>query len=219
MGMESPHMPPWLQRTLFTLLAAAFSGGANGELYRYQNEDGKVVYDQHVPPQYVKRGYEVLSDDGELIRVVPGELTPEEKKRRDARIAAEKAEQHRLEEQRKNDAELMRLYKSVEDVENARDRKIKALQNSIDLSQENLDRLFNQKRNVESHAATLERDGLPVNEDIMEQLRAIESQIATQNAEIEARKREQDDIRDQYGRDIERLQELLSRLQPNYTSG
>ncbi|MEJ2130837.1 MAG: hypothetical protein P8Y95_04255, partial [Gammaproteobacteria bacterium] len=92
-------------------------------------------------------------------------------------------------------------------------------QNSIDLSQENLDRLFNQNRNVESHAAPLERDGLPVNEDIMEQLRAIESQIATQNAEIEARKREQDDIRDQYGRDIERLQELLSRLQPNYTSG
>ena len=41
------------------------------ELYRYTNEEGSVVVGYQIPPQYVAGGYEVLNDEGVVVRVVP----------------------------------------------------------------------------------------------------------------------------------------------------
>jgi hypothetical protein len=149
---------------------------------------------------------------------VAPELTPAEKVVRDARVAAEKTEQRRLDDQRDNDIELLRLYKSVGDVERARDRKVRTLQGAIDLTEENLSRLVKQKQNVETRAAGLERGGLPVSEEVMENLRVIDEQIVERRAEIEARSREQDAVRVEYDKDKERVSELLRRAARRYSS-
>ena len=52
---------------------------SSAELYRYTNAEGTVVIDHRIPPQYVAQGYEVLNDKGVVVRVVPRELTPEER--------------------------------------------------------------------------------------------------------------------------------------------
>lgn len=206
------------QRTLVLVLGSALWVSGHADLYRYQNEEGKIVYDHHVPPKFVHKGYTVLSEEGRVIRVVAPELTPAEKVVRDARVAAEKAKQRRLDDQRDNDIELLRLYKSVGDVERARDRKVRALQGAIDLTEENLKRLVRQKLKVESHAAALERGGLPVGNEVMENLRVIDEQIAERRAEIEARSREQDAVRADFDNDRERVRELLARAAMRYSS-
>ena len=206
------------RRTLVLVLGSALWVSGHADLYRYENDEGKIVYDHHVPPKFVHKGYTVLSEEGRVIRVVAPELTPVEKVVRDARVAAEKAEQRRLDDQRDNDIELLRLYKSVGDVERARDRKVRTLQGAIDLTEENLSRLVKQKQNVESRAADLERGGLPVSEEVMENLRVIDEQIAERRAEIEARSREQDAVRVEYDKDKERVSELLRRAARGYSS-
>lgn len=206
------------RRTLVLVLGSALWVSGHADLYRYQNEEGKIVYDHHVPPKFVHKGYTVLSEEGRVIRVVAPELTPAEKVVRDARVAAEKANQRRLDDQRDNDIELLRLYKSVGDVERARDRKVRALQGAIDLTEENLKRLVRQKLKVESHAAALERGGLPVGNEVMENLRVIDEQIAERRAEIEARSREQDAVRADFDNDRERVRELLARAAMRYSS-
>ena len=204
-------------RTLLILGLTVWTSG-HADLYRYENDQGKLVYDHHVPPKFVHKGYTVLSEEGRVLRVVEPELSPEEKVVRNARVAAEEAEQRRLDDQRDNDKELLRLYKSVGDVERARDRKIRALQSAVDLTEENLNRLVKQKLSVETHAADLERGGLPVSEEVMENLRIIDEQIAERRQEIESRSREQDTIRAQYDRDMKRVRELLDRTAPRYSS-
>ena len=206
------------RRTLVLVLGSALWVSGHADLYRYENDEGKIVYDHHVPPKFVHKGYTVLSEEGRVIRVVGPELTPAEKVVRDARVAAEKAKQRRLDDQRDNDIELLRLYKSVGDVERARDRKVRALQGAIDLIEENLKRLVRQKLKVESHAAALERGGLPVGNEVMENLRVIDQQIAERRAEIEARSREQDAVRADYDNDRERVRELLARAAMRYSS-
>ena len=49
------------------------------QLYRYRNADGVVVVDYQVPVEYVGKGYEVLNDEGIVIKVIPRELTEEER--------------------------------------------------------------------------------------------------------------------------------------------
>ena len=44
------------------------------ELYRYTNDQGNMVVDYQVPPQYVPNGYEILNEKGMVIEVVPREL-------------------------------------------------------------------------------------------------------------------------------------------------
>ena len=64
--------------------AQAAPGGAV-ELYRYVNDKGVVVLDrQGVPPQYIGKGYQVLNDQGRVIRTVPPAPTAEELRQRKA---------------------------------------------------------------------------------------------------------------------------------------
>lgn len=210
--MELPDMARALRRTLvLTVVLLPWFGAHGANLYRYENDDGKIVYGQHVPPEFVHQGYTVLSEEGRVVRVVPRELTPAERKVRDAELALIEAEEQRLEERLDDDKELLRLYKSPDDVARARDRKLRALRGAIDVTLGNVDRLLKQKMSVEAHAAELERGGLPVSEAVMDNLRIIDEQIAEQRAEIDSRERQQNEVRARYDTNMARVKELLRR--------
>ena len=111
------------------LVAASLSatGAAAGEMYRYTNDKGNTVIDYQVPPEYVGNGYEVLNDEGMVLRVVPRELSAEEQAvllNRERQAEAAEAEQQRL---RKWDESLLLRYSSVADIEAARERALREL--------------------------------------------------------------------------------------------
>ena len=55
---------------LLSVLLPALAGA--GELYRYVNDKGVIVLDrQGVPPEYIGKGYDVLSDQGRVVRLAP----------------------------------------------------------------------------------------------------------------------------------------------------
>ena len=108
-----------------TLLLAPLTVAAN--LYRYTNADGVTVVDYQVPAQFVGRGYEILNRDGVVVRVVPRELTDEEKKVLNAQQeleAAASAEEQRL---REWDESLLLRYSTVADIEAAKERALREL--------------------------------------------------------------------------------------------
>ncbi|MGV8455807.1 DUF4124 domain-containing protein, partial [Pseudomonas aeruginosa] len=71
---------------------------------------------QGVPPTYIGKGYQVLHDQGRVIRTVPPAPTAEELRQRKATQA-----------QASSDAQLLRLYSSLEDVDRARERSLAEL--------------------------------------------------------------------------------------------
>jgi hypothetical protein len=89
--------------TALLVIAALLSGlsqvALSRDLYRYYDGEGKMVIDYRVPAEYAGAGYEVLNDKGVVIKVVPRELTEEEKQQRNAleiQQAEAEAEQERL---------------------------------------------------------------------------------------------------------------------------
>ena len=87
------------------------------ELYRYTDERGTTVLSrQGVPPEHIGRGYQVLNEQGRVIRVIPPAPTAEELRR----MQLEKA-------RALSDVQLLRLYSTPEDVERARQRKLAEL--------------------------------------------------------------------------------------------
>lgn len=138
------------------------------ELYRYVNSKGVVVLDrQGVPPEYIDKGYEVLSDQGRVLRVVPPAPSAEERQR----LSDEKA-------QASSDAQLLRLYSSVDDIDRARERKLTELDGVISAAKGNLLSLRTQQANLQSKAAEIERAGNPVPENLLVQINNLSAEQA-----------------------------------------
>jgi PAS domain-containing protein len=177
-------------------------------LYRYRNAEGNVVVDYQVPVESISGGYEVLNNDGMVIKVVPRALTAEERKAADAekmRDQEARAEQERL---RKWDESLMLRYSTVADIEDARRRALGDLQIRMSILRGNRRALKQKVENYQAQAADLERAGMSVD---VEQLRAIESlqrEITGTERDITDREREIESLEKAYDADIERFKML-----------
>lgn len=160
-------------RVLMGLLGAVLAGQVAAaqpaspvEMYRYVNDKGITVIDRlGVPSQYIGKGYQVLNDQGRVIREVPPAPTAAEIERRKADAARASSDQ-----------QLLRMYTSVEDVDRARDRKLSELDGLASVAKGNLQSLKMQQANLQARAADQERAGRQVPDDLVAQLSNLRSE-------------------------------------------
>jgi hypothetical protein len=179
------------------------------QLYRYRNSDGVVVVDYQVPVEYVGKGYEVLNDEGMVIKVIPRALTEEERNAMDAQqklVDAAIAEQERL---REWDETLMLRYSTVEDIEAARDRALGDLKIRLSILKGNRRSLKQRVENYQSQAADMERSGRKVDVERLRAIETLQSDIASTDRAIVDRQADIDDLAATYQLDIERFEMLL----------
>lgn len=169
------------------------------ELYRYTNDKGVIVLDrQGVPAQYIGKGYDVLNDQGRVVQVVPPAPSPEEMQR----LLAERA-------QAITDAQLLRLYSTVEDVERARERKLNELDGVLGVARGNLQSLRSQQANLQSQAADHERAGRAVPEHLLAQIENLRGEQISVQKDIERFLQNRKDADASFTADQVRIGELL----------
>jgi hypothetical protein len=162
-----------LRFSLMLLMLLPAVAGAT-ESYRYYNDKGVVVLDrQGVPPQYIGKGYDVLDEQGRLLRRIPPAPTAEER----LRLSKEKA-------QITADSQLLRLYSSLEDVDRARERKFAELDGAIGAARGNLQSLRTQQASLLGVAAEQERTGREVPESLLVQISNLKAEQESQVAAI-----------------------------------
>lgn len=173
------------------------------ELYRYVDERGVVVLDRHgVPPQHISRGYQVLNEQGRVIRVVPPAPSAEEF----ARLQAQKARDA-------SDAQLLRLYASVEDVERAETRKLAELGSVIGLARGNLQSIRNQRSSLQKQAANHERAGRKVPDNLLAQIKNLEKEEQSLLRDLARFEKARADAEVSFANDRQRVAELLGQTQ------
>jgi len=146
--------------SLVLLVLPLASQGA--ELYRYVDRNGTLVIDrQGVPPEYAGKGYDVLNEQGRVIRKVAQALPAEELERR------ERARQQAL-----ADEQLRKLYSSVEDVDRAKARKLSELEGLMQIKKANLESARQVQTQLMEQAAVLQRNGQTLPADIQARLDA-----------------------------------------------
>ncbi|MBO6850443.1 MAG: DUF4124 domain-containing protein [Marinobacter sp.] len=185
-----------------TLLLAATV--AEAQMYRYTDENGQMVISNTIPQEASRRGYDILNSQGRVVESVAPAPTAEE-------IAAREAEKERQEAQKRQqeqDRKLLKRFSHPDQAVRAMHRKVRELEGLSQLKRGNISVIVSQLNNEESRAADMERAGREVPEATLEKIRRLEAQvrdiereIATQNAEIQ-------DLRDGYEADIRRLEEI-----------
>ncbi|QDD90604.1 DUF4124 domain-containing protein [Pseudomonas oryzihabitans] len=152
-----------VRRAIASLLLLALPlASPAAELYRYLDRNGTLVIDrQGVPPEYAGKGYDVLNEQGRVIRKVAPALPAAELERRE-----------RERQQAAADAQLLKLYSSVEDVDRAKTRKLAELDGLVAIKKANLDSAHQLQNQLMEQAAVQQRNGQALPADLQARLDA-----------------------------------------------
>ena len=201
----------WL--ALLGIIAVNLAAHAQGYLYRYRNDAGFTVIDHKIPPAYVHRGYEILNPDGTVRKVVPRELTEEERASRSSDAYLEQVEAEETERLRKWDESLLLRYSSIEDIEAARDRSLRELRIRISILRSNVRSLKLQVESNQTRAADIERGGRVVPVEIVSAIDGQQGEIIETERSIEERGREIEVVEQGFQRDMDRFVLLLDKVE------
>ena len=107
---------------LFSTLIATQSEAAN--LYKYTDDQGREIVSSRVPAEFVKNGYQILNERGQVIEEVARSLSADELAAQSDEINARRLEEEARIAQEEADTMLLRLYRSPEEVIRRRDSTI-----------------------------------------------------------------------------------------------
>jgi len=185
------------------LAAGAAEPAAEAYLYRYHNADGTLAISATLNQQAIYSGYQMLDDNGRVVKSVPA-APPEEQARRRARLEA----QRQAEAQGRRDQELRRLYAGPGDAERARDRQIEALTLKLNYARNNLEQLEKKLADEVHDAARAERSGRAVSDNNREAIDRYSRQIDETRQRMAGFHTDIEAVRVQYQPIIERLRTL-----------
>ena len=211
MDKHSDITGKFISRLVLAMVFIAMPLVTTAELYKYKNEDGVTVLDSHVPARYVKDGYTILSLNGRVIEVVPRALTDAEIRARDRALAEQQQLDRKRREQEVADQNLLRLYSTPEDVIRARDDKLRSIESFINTQNGNLRRLQEQKRQMESSLADVERSGGTISNERLDRIRSIEGRMLRIENDVQAKHEEIEVLRSTYAADLRRVRELYEK--------
>lgn len=194
---------------LVIALPGAAAQAQDRQLYRYTNDDGNQVVAYQVPPEYVAKGYEILSPTGALIDVVPAKLDASARAGMDAEARRQREAQEERERLRKWDESLLLRYSSIEDIEAARERALRDLRIRVNILKGKLRSLKQQVESYQAMAADQERLGQEVNREHLSAIADLRSEIASTERAVADRNNEIASVDESYDRDAERFSSLL----------
>ena len=177
-------------------------------LYRYKNDVGGTVVDWRVPPEFAGRGYEVLNAQGQVVEVVPRQLSSGELQNKDLvkRLQQEATvERARL---AKWDKFLLLRYSTVEDIDAARDRALRDLKIRLSILASNQRTARNRLESVLARVADMERRGdVPLEQDL-DAIAALRADIANTGRAIKEREAQVLEVTDSFDEDRSRFAQL-----------
>ena len=197
-----------LQISSLLLLTISYLPITHAAIKCWKNDSGARECSFTVPKKYAGREIQILNNQGQVIRTIPAEKTPEQKAR-DAELARIEAEKKRiLDEQRRKDRILVNTFVSVEDILLNRDSKLAAIDSIIQITKNNRAK---QQKILDKHtqiAGNFERKSQKVPKKILADIKKSKARIKKYNDFIDSRKQEKLALHLQYDADIKRFKEL-----------
>ncbi|HQQ62779.1 MAG TPA: hypothetical protein PLF22_04315 [Pseudomonadales bacterium] len=191
---------------LFSALPASATSTDQIRMVRYINAQGVRVTSQDIPAEFAKKGYEIVNLNGKVLQTIPPELTPEEREK------AEKEKKNKLNEaqQQEADKQMLLRYSNINEVKNAKLRRIGEISSKLKMLESNQSTLKQQLEIEQQKAAGFERSGRPVAPVVLQRIDTISQEIKSTDTQIAARKQEIDAETARFDQEIQRFSYLES---------
>jgi hypothetical protein len=192
------------------LAAAAQAAGEGGtsRAFRWVDDQGVVHYGDTVPPEYARNQTSELNPQGVEVRRYPAQLSPAEALTQEQKAQAEAR-------QKQHDQFLLSTYLSSKDIEQLRDQRlalieaqIVAAEGFLNSARERMTGLQKRMRNFKPYSSAPNARRLP--DPLAEELVRTVQEERAQQAVMEQKKREMDELRARFQGDIDRYEYLVS---------
>lgn len=170
-------------------------------IYRYKNNQGVTVLDSNIPPEYVNKGYEIVSLSGKVIKVVAPVVQG---------VEGERLYQERLEREarEREDIQLRRSYSNVADIDAAKTRNLESLRGNISILQANLSSARTRLQIYQSQAASIERAGRQLPDDLLKNINNLMQEEKDIQVQIQQREEEYKTAEQKFDDDRKRFVEI-----------
>ncbi|MEO8804222.1 MAG: hypothetical protein ABI304_07995 [Rudaea sp.] len=194
---------------LALLLTPAFAvekGGNNH--YRWSDAEGHLHFDDALPIEALKFGYDVISPSGLTIKHVDRTKTPQELKADEkARVIEEKRE-HTRKTQEKADQQMLVAYPTERDLVASQQAQVDMLNQNIEATQISQESQEKSLTEMLEHAADLERTAKPVSAALRSQIEALRKNVEQQKAYIAEKQQEKVDVATKFAEQIEHYRKM-----------
>lgn len=201
---------PVMRSLLPLVLLALVSGPAAAQkLYKWVDENGQVHYGDKIPPEYANQDREVLNKQGLAVGREEGAETAEEARARQEREKQAKA----AEEQAQRDRMLLATYQNVDEIELLRARRLDQIDAQLTIQEQSLTNLKARhaeqvKRASRYQPASQDPKAPPMPEGMAEDIARAESDIRTQQLNLDKRRKERTALNQRFDADVARFKEL-----------
>lgn len=130
--------------------------------YRWKDTAGVVHFSDTIPASALAGGYDVVNNDGRVVRHIARELTPTERKAAAAEAARAAAVKRAAQQQSLQDTQMLSAYPTDKDLQQAQQAQLQQIQTDIATLQTNLRSQESTLTDLLAHAADLEHSGQPI---------------------------------------------------------
>lgn len=198
---------------VFTLTFCIAASGASvtkdkRNRFKWSDAQGNVHYDDALPPEALQFGYDVVNDQGIVVKHVDRPKTADELKA-DKETADKTAAAKRVSDaQSKNDQQLLAAYPSEHDLVAAQHAQMDMLDQSVHATEVSLQNQEKSLSDMLSHAADLDRTGKPVPTTLQQQIDALRITVEKQKTYIANRQAEKDANEKKFETDLAHYREV-----------
>ncbi len=196
--------------SLIFIISVSYIAPSLAAIKCWTNDAGTRECSFTVPLQYRGREIQIMNSQGQVIRTIPADKTPEEKKKAAAQAKIEAEKKRIRDEQRRKDIILLNTFTTVDDIIFSRDTKITAIESIIKISESNRSKQQKLLDKYTQRAGNFERKSKKVPDSILKEIEKYKRKIKEVDDFIENRKQEKLAIFQKYERDINRFKELKS---------
>lgn len=189
--------------------AASNPSAPPGHTYRWVDDKGEVHYGDSVPAEYAGKEHSLLNGQGVEIGHVDRRKTPAE--------LAQEAQAADLARQRaQRDQTLLSTYVTAKDIEALRDERLAQIDGQLQASATYIESLATrlgalQERAMQFKPYSGEANARRMPDELAEELVHTSNEARNQRKALEAKRKEQADMRTQFEADIQRFRELTAK--------
>ena len=199
---------------LLCLSTAAAAGDTTPTThYRWHDAKGGLHYSDSIPPDAVHLGYDIVDDNGLLVRHINREMTPQERAAAEAEAARAAAEKRTADQQALADRQLLAAYPNEAELRETHQARLAQMQQNIATTQSNLRSQEQSLAELLAHAADLERSGKPVPAALRARLADQRKNVADERNEIAHLQSEREAAAKQQEAELQRYRMLSAKAQ------
>lgn len=181
--------------------------------YRWTDAAGVVHFSDTIPASALARGYEVVNNEGRVVRRVGRELTPAERRAAEAEAAQQAAARHTAQQQHLEDMQLLAAYPTEKALAESQHGQLQQINADIAALQSNLRSQEDSLTELLSQAANLQHAHQPIPPGISQRIAAQRTTVSDERKALVQRRADLANAQARFAAQRQRYRELRAKYQ------